>query len=144
MEAFPEDPTSVIDPQKFVLAGKAIFTIESKKTKSRFTYKVSKAKDGDIWFVGVLTGSDNNSDYSYMGIIKKDLYYQRTAKSKLSNEAPSQVAFRWAWDKICKGALSKQANFYHEGRCGRCGRRLTVPESVKSGFGPECVTKVLG
>lgn len=27
---------------------------------------------------------------------------------------------------------------WHEGRCGRCARRLTVPESILIGIGPEC------
>jgi len=27
-------------------------------------------------------------------------------------------------------------------RCGRCGRVLTVPESVESGFGPECIGRL--
>ncbi len=31
----------------------------------------------------------------------------------------------------------------HEGRCGRCGRTLTVPESVTEGIGPEC-RKIMG
>ena len=30
----------------------------------------------------------------------------------------------------------------HEGRCGRCARRLTVPASVASGIGPECAKMV--
>lgn len=31
---------------------------------------------------------------------------------------------------------------FHEGRCGRCGRVLTVPESVETGFGPECAGRL--
>jgi len=31
---------------------------------------------------------------------------------------------------------------FHEGACGRCGRTLTVPESIASGFGPECIRYV--
>ena len=27
---------------------------------------------------------------------------------------------------------------YHEGKCCRCGRTLTTPESIKKGIGPEC------
>ena len=33
---------------------------------------------------------------------------------------------------------------WHEGRCGRCNRALTVPESIASGIGPECAKHVLG
>lgn len=28
------------------------------------------------------------------------------------------------------------------GRCGRCGRRLTDPESIRRGIGPECAALV--
>jgi len=27
---------------------------------------------------------------------------------------------------------------WHEGRCGRCNRKLTVPASIALGIGPEC------
>jgi len=30
-------------------------------------------------------------------------------------------------------------NFFHEGKCGKCGRKLTTPESIKNGFGPTCL-----
>ena len=30
---------------------------------------------------------------------------------------------------------------HHEGKCGKCGRPLTVPESVKTGLGPICSGK---
>jgi hypothetical protein len=38
-----------------------------------------------------------------------------------------------------EGILGATLEFWHEGRCGRCGRRLTVPDSIASGYGPECV-----
>jgi hypothetical protein len=33
---------------------------------------------------------------------------------------------------------------HHEGRCGKCGRLLTVPESVETGIGPECAKRMGG
>jgi hypothetical protein len=30
---------------------------------------------------------------------------------------------------------------WHEGRCGKCGRALTVPESIESGLGPVCESR---
>jgi hypothetical protein len=36
------------------------------------------------------------------------------------------------------GVLGRLLEVWHEGRCGRCGRALTVPESVERGIGPEC------
>jgi len=31
--------------------------------------------------------------------------------------------------------------YYHEGRCGACAKRLTVPESIRIGLGPICLEK---
>lgn len=31
---------------------------------------------------------------------------------------------------------------WHEGSCGRCGRKLTVPSSIETGLGPECAELV--
>jgi hypothetical protein len=52
------------------------------------------------------------------------------------------VAFAWFWDRLRNGNLPEQVEVHHEGRCGRCGRALTVPESIESGFGPECINHV--
>ena len=36
------------------------------------------------------------------------------------------------------GNLPPALEVWHEGRCGRCGRKLTTPQSVETGFGPVC------
>lgn len=52
-------------------------------------------------------------------------------------------AFLWALPYLWRGAaLPAPGRIYHLGRCGRCGRALTVPSSVESGFGPECAGRV--
>jgi hypothetical protein len=128
------------NPKDFILAGNAYFTIRSEVTGNRFTYRVKKADDSEIWFVSVLSGPNNTSDYIYLGLINKDLDFMRTKGSKISVDAPSFKAFKWFWGKIWD--LPSSVSVFHEGRCGRCGRMLTVPESVESGFGPECIQMV--
>jgi hypothetical protein len=51
-------------------------------------------------------------------------------------------AFDWMWTHLLRDAIPGMLEIWHEGRCGRCSRKLTVPESLKSGFGPECAGKV--
>jgi hypothetical protein len=36
--------------------------------------------------------------------------------------------------------ITNYLNFevWHEGKCGKCGRALTVPSSILTGIGPEC------
>ena len=137
------------DPKNFILGGKAIFTIKIKEehaaaaqTKLFYTFKVEKFgnENNPSYAIRVLTGPDNWSNYAYMGILNATygkIYL--TAKSKFEeNSIPVRIA-RWALSLIwIREQLPDGYEFHHEGRCGRCGRKLTTPESVTSGFGPVC------
>jgi hypothetical protein len=126
---------------RFIHGGSAIFTLASTKTGVRFTYKVSLSEKGDIYFVSVLNGPDNYSNYQYMGVLRigpSGNTFARTAKSRIGEDAPSHKAFAWAYRHISRGEMPEGLGFYHEGKCARCSRRLTDPESIRRGFGPEC------
>lgn len=130
--------------KEFVTAGNARFTLVSVKTGTRFTYKVRKAQAAPVSFVSVLTQADNENGYTYMGILK-DNKFSHTAKSRVTAAAPSAKAFDWVWRQVEeRKALPAQVEVWHEGRCGRCGRALTVPESIARGIGPECFSKMGG
>lgn len=126
----------VLEPGRrkaYALAGCATLTIRSTKTDARFTYKVQLSDDGKRHFVKLLRGQDNTSDYTYLGQVR-DGRFSLTQASKAGANAPSVVAFNWLvghWE-------DPQVEVWHEGSCGRCGRKLTVPESIESGIGPTC------
>ena len=134
----------------YVLAGKSIFTLVSLKTGARFTYKVrhkdadSQRGTGDIYFVSVLTGPNNDCDYEYLGcLFDSGERFVHGKKSRIQITSPSSMGFRYFWEKLgATGAVSAGIEFWHEGRCGRCNRLLTVPESLATGFGPECAGKL--
>lgn len=137
---------SAAEIQEFIFAGNAYFTIRSKATGTRYTYRVSKAKNdnslyGEMFFVSLLAGPENTSDYEYMGVVDNK-GFRLTRASKLNTTSNPVVAFSFLFKNISKGCLHDQLEFWHAGRCGRCGRMLTVPESVASGFGPECIRMV--
>jgi len=128
--------------KEFVKAGKALFTIRNQVTGGRFTFRVSQPdRERKFWFVNVLNGPDNYSNYLYIGAIF-DTDFRQTRGSKVDESAQSFKAFKWFWSKINTDALPEQLKVYHKGKCGRCGRRLTVPESIEAGFGPECINMV--
>ena len=131
---------------RFLLAGNAVFTLRSRKTGARYTYRVSHKKGGDVSFVSLLVGSDNTRDYAYMGMLPDDkptaLRGVGKGKSCSSADAHSARAFQYLLDSIVKGSIPDALEVWHEGRCGRCGRKLTVPESIETGLGPECADKV--
>ena len=129
----------------FASAGKATLTLVSIKTGTRFTYRISANDTGETLFVGLLIGSDNESDYKYIGRIFRNTFYAGRKIPKpgdINSDAPAVKAFTWAWQKINGGQIPIELEIWHEGKCGRCGRKLTVPESINSGFGPECITRI--
>lgn len=139
--------TDIKSIKKFVLAGNASFTVKNDTTGKHLTYKVVKhstednLKDG-VWFVTTLNGSDNESDFVYIGIITSD-GFRITKKSRFSEDAVSVKGFKWLWNNVTTNReLPDNVKFYHAGRCARCGRKLTTPESVETGFGPICMEKL--
>ena len=145
---------------RYVLAGNAYVTFQSAKTGVHLTYHVRRAepRQGDSrpapWFVSVLTGPDH---YEYLGTVFQgvqphqvqpehvhDYVFVHGCKSRISRDAKSAQAFAWVWGKLTAGRMPEVLSVYHEGRCGRCGRRLTTPESITTGLGPECAKKSEG
>jgi hypothetical protein len=118
---------------KFILAGRSLFTLRNPKSGNRFTFKV-KHKVDDVYFVSVLTGPDV---YQFLGTIKNQKF-TLSKSSKISREAQSFRVFDYVFSNLCAGTLPEFIEIWHEGKCGKCGRTLTVPVSIETGFGPEC------
>lgn len=132
----------------FILAGRAIFTLAGSTT--RYTFKVTR-KDPEpgstytdpAYFVNLLTGPDNTADYTYIGML--DVASGRiklTRRSSYRDDSGPVKAFNWTIARIWRGVEITPARIYHVGRCGRCGRALTVPSSIEMGIGPECAGKI--
>ena len=127
---------SASDVLDSVLGGKSTLTIVSRKTGVRYTYKFNRPPGDDpsrcVW-VKVLVGSDNETSYKYLGVLwPKDMVF----RPKGSGGEP--IAWMVNTLRERPAALLDAAEVWHEGTCARCGRKLTVPESIASGFGPEC------
>jgi hypothetical protein len=71
----------------------------------------------------------------------KDGQFRLTRSSRATLDAPSVKAFRFFFES---NRLHPELVVRHEGKCGRCGRTLTVPESIDRGIGPECAGKIGG
>jgi hypothetical protein len=129
----------MINTLTFALAGNATFTVTSIATGRRFTFKVRKPSATSPHFVSVMTGSDNENDFTFLGTIFDGANFVHGRKSSISPEADSAKAFAWFWRNVAN--LPAAVTVHHEGKCCRCGRKLTVPESIESGIGPECAGK---
>lgn len=153
--AHVEHRGQITDPaaaREAILAGNAVVTLVSGATGARYTYRIARARDWNQrgsqdpqprrWFVSLLTGPDNTSDFTYVGMVDDRMVFMRTRASKLPEGAAPMKAIRWALAHLTRGRIGAGLEIWHEGRCCRCGRALTVPESVARGLGPECAGKV--
>jgi len=143
--------------KEFFAAGKATFTlavpsefVEAHGVKPHYTFKVEHAEANgrwpENWFVKLLSGSDNETDYKTFGMLNPETGQLRlTRKTNLNDESWVVRLLRRVFANVYAGTPERieDAGFHvhHEGRCGRCGRKLTVPSSVETGLGPVCLAK---
>lgn len=127
----------------FVLAGNATLTIDNGHG-THYTFKVRKPKKDAPYFVSALTGPDNESHYQYMGILDPNTgQIKPTRKSKIAEDATSFKVARWVMAVLWgSGQVPEPYSLQHDGRCGRCGRKLTHPRSLQTGIGPDCEGRI--
>ena len=127
----------------YVLSGNAIVTIIGRD--KRFTYRIEARKEsqpakhwqstgkGASHWVYVLRGNDNDNDFHFMGGITERGFYV-SDKGRVHASSLSAQAFSWFW----RHPEDARMTVLHAGTCGRCGRLLTTPESIRTGLGPVC------
>jgi hypothetical protein len=137
-------------------SGNARVTVVSKRTETRYTFRIAApSKDGSVQydeplrFVSLLTGADNDADFTYLGLIpdRGDPAFRTTKGSRMPVSSAPMKAARFLCDRVIahpEAPIPADLEIWHEGRCGKCGRTLTVPESIEHGFGPECWAKLGG
>lgn len=145
------------DIRRYLLAGSAVFTLVSLKTNQRKTFRVEANEDG-AFFVSLLVGPSNTDDFKYLCF----LYPTRDTnadpvpffKLKANRDGWGEEAFRtfdWLLRRLNatrnikpqffeaeNKLFNTQAEFWHSGRCSKCSRQLTDPESIARGLGPIC------
>jgi hypothetical protein len=134
---------NVEDIKNFIVGGNATLTLESEKTGRWFTYRIKKLKNDEensTFFVSVLTASDNEASYTYMGMIsnKGKMTFKLTKNSKIGETAMSYKAFEIFFNLLQVNKVHDDMNVYHSGVCCVCGRKITVASSLKNGIGPFC------
>jgi hypothetical protein len=139
----------------FLTAGCAIFTVEpsdhfreamaqlGKEFDEHYTYRIETNEERTMFFVQALTGPDNTSNYTYIGVLHpKHGSIRLTRNSKFHATATRVQIAQRVLQRIFSGQSEEieRAGWkvHHMGKCGRCGRALTTPESSETGIGPEC------
>lgn len=139
--------------KNFILAGRSVFTVECPSGwhgKPHYTFRVGRKKANgmypECYFVSLLSGPQNTSDYTYLGkLIPSTGAVVLTEKSRFSDDTLVVKLIRRVVARVWanEAAEIEKAGFdvHHEGRCGCCGRPLTTPQSILSGIGPVCAEK---
>lgn len=150
MSELSPNSRTITDPdviREFVLAGNSTFTLKSLKSGEHYTYCVRRTNGASArtysWFVDAVVGY---KDRRYIGLLVKpgaSMEFRKTRGSKLEDKAEPILALQWFSHWVLnQGYAPAQLEFRHEGRCGRCGRELTHPDSIDRGIGPECISKM--
>ena len=111
-------------------------TIKSLRTGDHRTFQIRTQKP-DAKFapgeriVSLLVGSDNERDYEGFGFVKDGrIILWKKKQTDLFRIFAHMLMYPDKW--------TKQAEYMFAGRCRVCNRKLTTPESIKSGIGPVC------
>ncbi len=132
-------------PKEFFIGGNCTFTVKVPEafaskagTELHYTYKIEEGK------IKLLTGPNNTKDYKFLGnLIPTTGQVMLTMLSCAGSAAWSVRILRRVMAQVFEGGGIAEVQKHgwdvdHMGKCGRCGRPLTVPESIEIGIGPEC------
>ena len=133
--------TATAAPQFSVATHNGTITIQNPATGNHRTFRV-RTQPADAKFapgeriVSLLTGSDNESDYTGFGFVADDGRI-RVWTSKRAADGGVFVKFA---DMLTRPDHyeSLGCRYLWSERCRKCNRRLTTPESVAAGIGPKC------
>ena len=144
MTANALNPASVLDfamsPREGRRAG-ATMTVVTDASGGRVTVRFRRPKGFGSVLVDVMTGSDNEADFAFLGTVRPNGFVAVSPKSKAGAKGlRAQMILNWTFAHAQADDL-RTVRVLHSGCCGRCGRKLTVPESIDSGLGPECAKK---
>jgi len=130
--------------RQFIIGGKANFTVKSLVSGKHLIFKISKAKDSNTkYFVSIDTHYDK---FMCIGLLYcsqniDNFVFKKSSKMK-DEDAISVKTIKFIVDNyINNNNPHKMLEFYHHGKCARCGRKLTTPHSIEIGIGPECLKR---
>jgi len=132
-------------------AGRSVLTFRNPATGGHLTVKATQLKDKEdrkkklpIFFVNVRIQGDGDTGYVFGGTIFNDTMRMKLSKNATPGSQVEKVMV-WLMGMINKPQSLRDRNIavLHEGRCCRCALPLTHPESINTGFGPDCLSYVM-
>jgi len=136
--------------RNFIFAGRAIFTLENKTTGNYITFRVKNMKKDNkpiphMYVVECKVLGDGDYGHTLLGFLNLET---KGFSSRVKNMGLTKdfVGFKtWVWLLQNLEVLERfdSLAIYHEDKSCKCGKPLTVPESITTGIGPECLKRTL-
>jgi hypothetical protein len=131
---------------RLLLAGKATLTLRNPKRGTHIRVRMNNKKDrsgqpSSCYFLKVSLLGDGDAGYKYAGAYFSDTHRFKAAM-ELEEDASLAAVVSLILRAIDTPQILSSAEIMHEGKCCRCGRKLTHPESIETGLGPECGGRV--
>lgn len=120
----------------FLFGGSALFTIRNSETGNHMSFKVTKSKKKDCYFV------IKNDGKIFLGTIFDKNKFVLGKNNQSLMDSPEVKAFTFVFYNLLKKTLPSKVEIWHSGKCCRCGRTLVDPLSCELGIGPECRRKM--
>lgn len=134
------------------------YTIENTKTGNHRTFSI-KTQSADAKFapgsrvVALLTGPDNTADYQPFAFVTTDgltVWKKKRGSFPVGGGAYQYSAWEYyammLLDLVERGQVSVWSKRGYAVRastvCIQCNRKLTTPDSIKCGIGPDCAEKL--
>ncbi len=143
-----EQESIVLEAQDFDISKfNATLTLTSPRTGEHRTFRVKTVRKGKLEgqrLVELLIGSNNEADYKAFAHVGND-------KTPWLKEGEARVwgkhrgtQYERFLDLLARPSYwaGKGVIYQISGHCRRCNRTLTHPESLTSGYGPECIKHV--
>jgi len=135
-----EEQYIIEDVKKFITGGKAEFTVQNVVSNNHLTFSISKDKVKPHFYVNVCY---SYVQYIYIGLLVINDGKYSFIKSKRLQDSKEDSTSVKVIEYMIKYYLNSDDGhnnlaFYHHGRCCKCGRPLTTPESIQKGIGPFC------
>jgi hypothetical protein len=119
------------------------YTIQNRAEGTHRTFRIRTQKPDASFAPGkrvlaLMTGSDNEHSYTGFAFVENDGI--RVWSSKRGHGDWEAYA-KLVWSLATDSGFSEYADRYSllvSGTCVKCNRKLTTPESIKTGIGPVC------
>lgn len=126
----------------FLLAGKCTCSIRNNKTGNEYLFEINENNKNDkMYFIQSITGM--GKIYAGYLFLQEDgsIIYNKGPKGQIPEEDKRIQAILYVLKNY--EILPPYVIVQHLGKCARCRRPLSDPESIRRGLGPECAKKVL-